>query len=164
LRIIETTQEEARLSEGSRFKDFVQFAIDNEVEAARLYEKYALVAKQASSKKLLKDMAAMERGHEARLKEFLKSGSAYFSKIGVIADLHVSDFMVASELSESSTIEEVFVFAMKAEQKANELYAKLGSLETDANVKKVFLALADEEKKHKYDLEKEYEKEFASDN
>ncbi len=144
----------------SRFQDFLQLAIDLEIEAAQLYEKYAKLVKSQSAKKLLADMAVMERGHEAKLKEFVKTGSAYFSKIGVIADMHICDYMTQPELRDDTSIEDVFVFAMKEEQKACDLYSKLGALEADTAVSSLFTALAGEEKKHKRDLEVEYEKEF----
>jgi rubrerythrin len=149
---------------GSRFQDFLHLAVDKEISAALLYEKYANLVSSSSSRKLLTDMALMERGHEKKLKNFLKTGSAYFSKIGVIENLYVSDFMSQPVLNESSPIEDVFVFAMKEEQKAVDMYSRLGNLETDNIVKDLFKALADEEKKHKHDLEAEYEKGFQQEN
>jgi len=149
---------------GSRFKDFLTLAIEKEIEAATLYEKYARIAAPPSSKKLLADMALMERGHEKKLKDFLKTGTAYFSKIGVIDDLHISDFMTQPVLKEDSPLADVFVFAMKEEQRAYDLYSRLGALEQEGAVKQLFMALADEEKKHKHDLEVEYEKEFMQEN
>jgi rubrerythrin len=148
----------------NRFKDFIQLAIDNEVAAAALYEKYASVVSAASAKKLLASMALMERGHEKKLREFLKTGTAWFSKIGVIEDIQISDYMSGPELTSGSTIQDVFVFAMKAEDMAFDLYSKLGSIETDSVTKNLFSALAGEEKKHKHDLEVEYEKNFMPEN
>ena len=147
----------------NRFQDFIQFAIDNEIEAAQLYETNAAKVKSASAKAMLEDMAAMERGHEKKLTDFKQTGTAFFSKIGVIENMHINDYMLAPELNEESSIQDVFVFAMKAEQKACELYTKLRSLETDAHTQKLFATLADEEKKHKHDLEAEYEKEFMQE-
>ena len=62
-------------------------------------------------------------------------------------------------LVEDSSIEDVYVFAMKAEQKAYELYSELAGLELEEKAKAMFAALAAEEKKHKEGLEVEYEKE-----
>lgn len=149
---------------GSRFQDFIQLAIDQEVAARQLYEKYAAAIKPASSKKLLSEMALMERGHEKKLREFMKTGAAYFSKIGVIDDMHISDYLSQPQLTDSSSLQDVFVFAMKEEQRAHDLYTKLGGLETDSIVKGLFSALADEERKHKHDLETEYEEKFMKDN
>jgi rubrerythrin len=158
-----TLFQEVFLAENS-FKDFVDLAIIKEIAAAELYEKYAERVTTASAKKLLEDMALMERGHEEKLKMFRESGSAYFSKIGVIEDLHISDYMSQPLLTDDSSIEDVLVFAIKEEQKAFELYAKLGALETDAQVKQLFGTLADEEKKHKHDLELEYDAQFMKEN
>jgi rubrerythrin len=148
----------------SRFQDFLDFAISNEIDAATLYEKYAAAIVSAPGKKLLTEMAAMERGHEKRLKNFKEKGVAYFSKMGVINDLHISDFMVDVTITPSSSLQEVFVFSMKAEEKAFELYSKLAEFELDDQSKALFKALASEEKKHKHDLESQYEVEFTKEN
>ena len=149
---------------GSRFQDFLNLAVEKEMAAAELYSQYAERVKSATARKLLIDMSMMERGHEKKLREFLKTGSAYFSKIGVIEDLHISDFMTQSEVNANSSIEDVIVFAMKEEQKAYELYVRLGALETDGIVQQLFKALAEEEKKHKHDLEAEFEKKYMQEN
>jgi rubrerythrin len=106
----------------------------------------------------------MERQHESKLREFQKTGIAYISKRGEMEDLHVSDFLAESPITEKSAVEEVFIFAMKAEDKASRLYSRLADLELDEQVKKLFTSLACEEKKHKYDLETEYEKMFMREN
>jgi rubrerythrin len=149
---------------GTRFEDFITFAVEQETKAAELYEKYAGIVDSRAARQLLQEMAVMERGHEAKLKGFMTTGRMFISKIGEISDLHVSDFLVDTQITSTSTVEEVFVFAMKAEQKAVDLYLKLASFEENGQVGKLFSALATEEKKHKFDLEKEYEKMFMIDN
>ena len=149
---------------GDRFKDFVQFAIEQEVNAYTLYERYAEVVKSRPAKQLLNEMAQMERSHEEKLRKFADQGVAYFSRIGELEDAHLSDYMVPTVLTETSSIEDVFVFAMKAEEKAHELYSALSRLETDETTKTLFRNLAAEEKKHRHDLETEYEKGVMQEN
>jgi rubrerythrin len=145
---------------GTRLEDFVAFAIEQEIKAAQLYEKYAAVVDSRTARQLLKEMAAMEREHEAKLRDFLATGRMFISKIGELTDLHIGDYLVDASVNATSTVEEVFVFAMKAEQKAYDLYTKLALLEENGQLKRLFASLATEEKKHKFDLEKEYEKLF----
>jgi rubrerythrin len=147
-----------------RFEDFVKFAIGQERAAATLYAEYAAVATSRPTQLLLDEMAAMERSHETKLKVLLATGMASFPRPGEVRDLHVSDFMAAEELAPGSPLDKVYVFAMKAEQMANELYLKLAALEVDAPTRELLLSLAAEEEKHKRDLETQYERVFMRDN
>lgn len=148
---------------GTRFESVIDFAIDQEIKAAELYENFRKVIKSKTTKKLLDEMARMERVHEKKLREFKETGTAYISKIGEVSDLHISDYLVEKKITDSSPVEDIFIFAMKAEEKAYKLYKKLASLETEENVKRIFISLAAEEKNHKYDLETEYEKNYIKE-
>ena len=150
------------------FEDFIKFAIGEERAAAEMYEKYSEIVGAASSKELLKSMAAMERGHEAKLKKILEKGegveNSSLPKPGTIIDMSISDFMVTPGITENSDVQDVFIFAMKAEEKAFNLYTKLSELDLDAETKGLLESLAAEEKKHKLDLESEYETAFMKEN
>lgn len=148
----------------TRYDDFLEFAIKNEIEAASLYEKYAGECGSPAQRNLLTRLAAMERGHETVLKK-IRDGSAS-SLLGQVTpvDLRVSDFLVETTLTSESTLEEVFIFAMKAEQKAFDLYNALAGLEEDTAAKGLFRSLANEELAHKHDLEGEFEKTFMKEN
>lgn len=148
----------------THFEDLVQFAIEQEIDAAELYEKYAVIVKDRGTKRLLEEMAVMEREHEQRLKKFKETSRDLFVRIGEVPDMHISDYLVEKELTENSSIQDVFIFAMKAEQKAYELYSRLSIIEPDLDKLHLFEELAEEEKKHKLDLETEYENIFMKDN
>lgn len=148
---------------GTRFEEIIKFAIGEEIKAAELYEKYAPVVKEPGAQRMLEEMALMERGHEQKLRNFEGTGKDTLSKIGEVQDLQISDFLVEKELTGESSIQDVFIFAMKAEQKAFELYTKLAELEVGTDTVKLFRELAEEERKHKLDLESEYEKEYMRD-
>ncbi len=142
----------------------IEFAIQNEINAAELYEKYAGVVESEASSKVLSDMAKMERGHEARLKSFKATGESSMTDADTVVDLQISDYLVDIELTESSTLQDVFIYSMKAEEKAYELYTKLCSAEGACEPGDLFSVLANEEKRHKLDLESEYEKLFMKEN
>ncbi len=148
----------------TNFEDAIRFAIEQEIKAAELYEKYAGIVTGVGTKKMLEDMADMERGHEAKLKAFKETNYDTLARIGDIPDLHVSDYLVEKDLNENSSIQDVFIFTMKAEQKAYELYSKLAAIELDLEKTHLFEELAEEEKQHKYSLEKEYESEILQEN
>lgn len=146
------------------FEDFIQFAIEQEQAAAELYAKYSARVQDRATKEMLNSMAEMERGHETKLKSLKQSGTSTFPEPAKITDIQLSDFMTEPSLNEDSDIQDVFVFAMKAEQKAYELYTRLAQMEVDAGTKELFEFLAADEKKHKYDLETTYEDIFMKEN
>jgi len=148
----------------TRFEDFLDFAILNESEAARLYETSAGVCNLPVQKQLLEKMAAMERGHEMALKKIREGGSSSLlgRKTGI--DLTLAEFMVPVTLTPDSPLEDVLIFSIKAEQKAFELYHHLEELEEDPATKSLLQKLAGEEKKHKADLEALFEKKFMNEN
>lgn len=148
----------------TRFEDFLEFAIKNEIEAAGVYEKYAALCAFPAQKQLLERMSSMERNHEASLRKAKENGTGLLSGKTIPADLHLSDFLVDNTLSADSTIEDVLVFSIKAEQKAFELYSALAELEEDSSTKALLMKLAGEEKNHKFDLESQFEKRFMKEN
>ncbi len=147
-----------------RYQDFISFAIEKEIEAARLYEKYASIVQSRGSRKMLLELAEMEREHERRLRELLKGEDVQLGTQGPLPDLRIADFMVSATLRQDSSIEDAMAFAMKAEQKAYALYTKLSELETDNRTRQLFADLATEELSHKHNLENEYEKMVMGEN
>jgi rubrerythrin len=146
------------------FADIVRFAIEQEQAAAELYERTAARSESRSARMLLEEMAGMERGHEARLKALMATGQATFPKPGEIKDLRIGDFLVAESLRADSPVDLVFVFAIKAEQKAHELYSRMADAVSDATTRELLDSLSEEELRHKHDLELQYEKGFMKDN
>ena len=148
---------------GTRIEDIILFAIEEEIKAAELYGKHAAIVKDAGAKRMLEEMALMERGHEQKLKKFKETEIDTLAKIGEVPDLQISDFLVEKKLTEDSSVQDVFIVAMKAEQKAFQLYTRLAELEVSTDTLRLFRELAEEERKHKLDLESEYEKEYMRD-
>jgi rubrerythrin len=148
----------------TRYDDFLSFAIKNEAEAAALYERFAAQTKTPAQAKLLRRLAAMERDHETQLGKVRAGLAAAQGARARVIDLHLSDFLVDRQLTEDSSVEDLVVFAIKAEHKAFELYDALARLEEDPSTQALLSRLAADEKKHKYDLEIEFEKEFFREN
>jgi rubrerythrin len=140
----------------SNVEEIIQFAIEEEKKAAALYEQTAEKVNDKSLSPLLKDLATMEKGHEAKLKGFLKGKVPSIGSTAV-QDLKIGDYLVDVEINENSTIQDVLVFSIKAEMKANELYTNLAKLYDNPEEKDLFLNLANEESGHKNELEKAYD-------
>jgi len=145
------------------FNEAIEFAIEEERKAAELYEKTAENAGNSEIVPILQDMAKMERGHEKKLKAFKEGKLKNIGKT-VVQDLKIGDYMVDVELTDSSSIQDVLIFSIKSEAKANELYTFLANALSDPAEKEIFLQLANEESKHKFDLEKVYDDKMYSEN
>lgn len=141
----------------------IDFAISEEIRFQKIYSNASENTDNNSLKKLLNELAAMEKTHEEKLKTF-KSG-----KIGDIGktqveDLKISDYMSDSDLDENSGIQDILVYSMKSEKKAGDMYTKLSEIVNTEEQKKLFLSLANEELGHKNRLEEIYEEHFMKEN
>jgi rubrerythrin len=76
-----------------------------------------------------------------------------------LVDLKVIDHLVDVELSENMSFQEILIYAGKREKYTFEYYDALSKGLRDVEVKELFKALASEELKHKYRIEKLYDEE-----
>lgn len=138
--------------------EILNFAIDREKEAVAFYAKLADEATRASLKETFVGFSKEEQKHVALLSDI--SGNkdkieAYEFK--TITDLKISDYMVEMEYEEGMPMPEILKLAMKREEKAVKLYNTLADQTDDADAKKVFQILVQEESKHKLGLETMYD-------
>ena len=146
-----------------QFKEIIIFAVEREIEAERFYMDTAGKAKWPHIKELLLEMAKEEEKH-AKFLLGIKLEELGDSTIQPIPDLKLSDYMVDMEYRPDMDFQSIMVIAMKREESAVKLYEDLGSTCTDPNVCKLFNMMAEEERKHKLRLEKEYEEHVLQDN
>ena len=144
--------------------EIINFAIEKEVEAYQLYSSTAQRVKDTSAKKLLEELAEEERMHEKSLKDLSKAAELMSVEIKSVPDLKISDHLVESSIDAESDIQEVLIFAMKAEKAAYELYSELVKTATEDVHKSAFTRLAQMELIHKNKLEALYDDMFYSDN
>lgn len=141
--------------------DVLTFAIRKEHDARELYLLFRDMVKDPGAKTLLGELADQELGHKGMLEDILKSG-----RVGTIggkkpvADLHISDHLVAEEIGPSSTPQDIMLFAMKSEQASHDLYSMLKGNYPGTELEGLFSRLAQEELRHKATLEREYEEHF----
>jgi len=138
-------------------ENVLDFAIENEQEAAAFYTDLAAKAERAWMKAVFEGFAKEERGHEAKLKA-VKTGKFEFPPAEKVQDLKIGDYLVdvdpkAGELD----YQEALIVAMKKEKAAFRLYNDLAQLSQNQELKTTFLALAQEEAKHKLRFEVEYD-------
>jgi rubrerythrin len=144
-------------------EEILDFAIEEEIKAYTLYTETAAKTGSPQLKALLEDMAKMEKGHEARLIAF-KEGKIDKIVNVEVQDLKIGDYLVDVEIDENSSIQDIMIFAIKSEMKAYELYVSLEKLYAEPEERALFAQLANEELKHKNDLEKAYDDEIYKEN
>lgn len=146
----------------STVDEILDYAIAREVEAAEFYTRMAAEAKTAEMRQTFEQFAAEERGHRARL-QAAKDGKKLAPAGGKIGDLSIADYAVDVEPDASLDYPKALILAMRREKAAFRLYSKLAE-RTVGDVRDLFLALAQEEARHKLRFEIEYDESVLIEN
>ncbi len=145
--------------------DVLAFAISEEEAAHAFYSELAEKVDKAWVKQLLLDFAREELGHKAKLEAF-KKGKRLQPAARQIMDLQIGDYLVDVDPSQYEVLDyqQALVIAMKKEKAAFKLYSDLAEAAPTEELKNAFLALAQEEAKHKLRFEIEYDDIVLSEN
>lgn len=147
-----------------KLNEIVQFAIERELEAAEFYRNLAGQINSDAGKAMLLDMEAMELGHAGMLEAFKRGFKEIASYEERVPDIKLSDYMVVPNQGDDLDYQAIFVMAMKREEAAKGLYLKLAEESESEEDKKLFNRLANEEAKHKFQLETLYDQEILREN
>jgi rubrerythrin len=137
--------------------EVLDFAIKNEQDAVDFYTDLAGKMENPAMKKVFEGFAKEEMGHKAKLtsvksgKRLMKSGERK------VTDLKIADYTVEGEPTKDMDYREALILAMQKEKAAFKLYSDLAATAPDAELENLFLALAQEEAKHKLRFELEYD-------
>jgi rubrerythrin len=137
------------------FSDVLDFAIDKEIEANRFYTYLARKMRVPAMREVFEAFAREELGHKAKL-EAIKQGKKIQAGKDV-TDLRIADCVVDVDLAPDMSYPDALVLAMKKEKAAFRLYLDLANEVQSEDQKYLFLALAQEEAKHKLRFEIEYD-------
>lgn len=143
--------------------DILDFAIKKEEEAYKFYKELAVKARP-HMKEIFESFATEELGHKNKLIK-VKEGKIVLkpsSKESV--DLKISEYLVDIPASPDISYQDALVVAMKREEASHRLYTILADLTGDEKLHSTFIALAEEESKHKFRIEREYDDLISSDN
>jgi rubrerythrin len=149
--------------ENKKFMEIIEFAIDREEEAANFYRELQGMAKLDSSKIILKELENMEIGHKKVLLNFKNAGLSEY-KPKIITDLKISDYMMDVVTHKEMTYQEILISAIKREENALYMYKALAAETDNEEHKNLFNMIADEEAKHKLQLESIYDQEIFVEN
>jgi len=133
----------------------LSYAIEKEIEAQQRYTQMAEKAENEATKSLFLRLANMEKNHEEKLRSMSEKDIAGYH-LENVPDMHVSEKIGKREFSPDMKIIDALALAIKAEEKAINLYLDAARELPEGDDKKVFAVLAQEEKQHKLDLENEY--------
>ncbi len=133
----------------------LSYAIEKEVEAQQRYEQMAKMAENETTKELFLRLASMEKSHEEELRGMTEKDVADY-RLENVPDLHVSEKIGERVFNPDMSITDALALAIKAEEKAANLYLDAARELPEGDDKKVFAVLVQEEEQHKLDLETEY--------
>jgi rubrerythrin len=156
------TQKGGRQVEFSTIDDILEFALEKEDASYRLYKSAARMSTNPSARKLFEEMAEQEAAHKRFIQQLDKAKIASY-KNKTVPDLKISEYLVDIPYREDMTYQEILVYSMKSEEKSCRLYTEAETMTDDPELKKLFLMLANEEKKHKFYLESIYDDKVLTD-
>jgi rubrerythrin len=151
------------MKEFKNIDDILDFAINEEQAAVEFYSDLASTARTTGMKNVFEEFAKEEMSHKARLIK-IKQEHIYDTPKETIADLKIGDYLVNVRPHPNMTYEEALVLAMKKEKAAFKLYMNLSEKAPSAELKQMFLSLAQEESKHKLRFEVEYDEYVMKEN
>ena len=136
-------------------RDVLDYAIEQEDEAVKFYKHLAQDVEKPELRAALEDFALDEARHKLRL-EGVRDGEIELTP-EEIGSLDLADTLEAVTLRRNMSYKELLAFAIKKEVEAEQLYTKLAQLTKRRVFKELFTLLAQEEARHKFNLEFEYD-------
>ena len=138
--------------------EILQFAIDREKEAVKFYASLGQEAPSEALKQTFIDFSKEEQKHVTPLSDISGNKAMIDSyELKKIPDLKISNYMVDTKYEKGMPMPDVLKLAMKREEKSVKLYQILGDKTDNADAKKLFQILVQEESKHKLGLESMYD-------
>ncbi len=140
--------------------EILDFCIQQEQQAIDLYARLRDMAADDASKAKFQELVDMETEHKIRLQDF--ELEEYLDLPPV--NLKVTDYLLDPGKEDTLTTQEILILAAKREDKAAQMYQALADHFTqNPELTTFFQMMADEELRHKFDLETEYEDEFLQE-
>ena len=136
--------------------EVLDFAIENEEEAVSFYTELAESSSRSWMREAFLGFAKEEQGHKAKLIGIKKGGKLKVSEKKV-QNLKIADYQVEITATPNMDFQQALVVAMHKEKAAFRLYTDLAGQTDDPELRDAFLALAQEEAKHKLRFEIEYD-------
>ena len=138
--------------------EVLEFAIFREVEAYHFYMALAKVVDNPVMRKVLEDFAKEELEHKAKLElEVLKMGQVLPAEKELPAPSRDNYVVSNTDSLIDMDYKDILLLAIEKEDASFRTYVNLALHATDQESKDVLLTIAEEEVKHKYRFEIEYD-------
>jgi desulfoferrodoxin-like iron-binding protein len=151
------------LSSFKSVNEVLDFAIEKEEEARQFYLDWSEKLENKALREQFVIFASEENKHKERLQR-VKGGSTFKPSAKQVTDLKIVDYLVDIAATPGMDYQEALIMAMRREKSSFKFYNDLAAMAEDEGLRQTFLALAQEEARHKLRLETEYEKEIYSEN
>ncbi len=136
--------------------EILDFAMARERMAHDFYQHLAAHVTRPGMREVLLQFAEEEEGHRAKLQRVRQKRAVLVSG-GRVADLKLSDYLVEAEAEAELDYQDALILAMKREKASFRLYTDLAAMAEDDATRELFLALAQEEARHKLRFEIEHD-------
>lgn len=136
--------------------EILEFAMEEEERAVVFYTELAGKSGHKYMRDVFLEFAEEEKNHKAKL-QAVKDGNSFRPSDKDVLDLKISDYVADVSTDKVENFEDALIVAMKKEKVAYKLYTRLAGMVDSGDAKKLFLALAQEEAKHKLRFEIEYD-------
>ncbi len=138
----------------------INLAIDLEKKAVNLYKNLAHNSNNNKSKKLFTTLAAFEESHAQLLESLKEIPEILMPSIELKIDPHIlATKEFDYEIDTDSSFKDIFLYAINEETKANKLYQQLAKgYPHHKKIEQILLKLADDEERHKKELQKALKK------
>jgi len=138
--------------------EVLEFAIFREVEAYHFYMALAKVVDNPAMRKVLEDFAKEELEHKAKLElEVLKMGQVLPAEKELPAPSRDNYVVSNTDSLIDMDYKDILLLAIEKEEASFRTYVNLAIHAADQESKDVLLTIAEEEVKHKYRFEIEYD-------
>ncbi len=138
----------------------LKLAISMEEESIKLYTSAQKKDFSPGSSQFLQELVAEEEKHKKKISDVIKDTSK-IKEIGqsedLVQDLKIVDYLKDVSISEDADYQQILIYAAKREKTTHDFYVELARKYRTNHIGIVFSKLAQEELKHKYKLEKEYD-------
>jgi rubrerythrin len=143
--------------------EILDYAIEKEQEAHDFYMDLAKRMEREEIRDAFIEFAREELGHKTKL-QAIQAGKKLHSSAGKVTDLKLAEYIVDVDPGDELDYQKALILAMKREKASFKMYTDLAGAADSAELKEIFLALAQEEARHKLRFEIEYDDVFLSEN
>jgi rubrerythrin len=145
--------------------EVLDYAIEREQEAHDFYMDLSRRARRPGMREALEQFAHEELGHKKKLLAIRAGTIDLTDPTQPVADLKIADYVVAVDAKRDDLdLQEVLILAMRREKASFRLYSDLARIMAAPGLRETFLALAQEEAKHKLRFEIEYDEVVLQEN